>query len=358
MEGTDEDGEGELLSTSSAPSQTIFSRPHRNENYASTKVGVSEETIRRILKPGLYVPTVTFFKDTEELDDSTITQHAVRMAKAGVVGIITQGTYGEAVHLSRAERSKVTRLTRHAIGAAGYVQLPIIVGCGAQSTSETIELCHDAKSSGGDYALILPPSTYKGQYTPESIAGFFTDVASASPIPILIYNYPDVTGIDLDAEAIIRLSKHPNITGCKLTCNDMEKLARIAAEVHPAVPSDRGLEFLCLAGSADATVQALERGGSGVIAGLANVAPKTCVKLVELFHLGKVDEAKESQGVVSTADHAAVTKGVVGIKAALQVYFQYGGFARRPLPRPDKEGMERYSEGFGEVIHVEKSMGG
>src|SRR5205814_329316 len=110
----------------------------------------------RPLVPGVYVPTVCFFDEiTEDLDIPTIKKHAVRMAKAGVAGIATQGSNGEAVNLSHAERRLVTAATREALDNAGYHDMPIIVGCGAQSTRETLELCHDAFLSGGDYVLVL-----------------------------------------------------------------------------------------------------------------------------------------------------------------------------------------------------------
>lgn len=100
----------------------------------------------------------------------------------------------------------------------------MIVGCGNNTTSETIELCHDTKAPGGGYALVLPQPAYKSLYTKDSMKRFLTDVASASPIPILLYNYPAVTGTELDADTIIDLAKRPNIVGCKLTCNNMGKL--------------------------------------------------------------------------------------------------------------------------------------
>lgn len=319
-------------------------------------MGVSEENIRRILKPGLYVPTLAFFKDNEDLDEEMIRQHAIRMARAGVMGIIVQGTYGEAAHLSHTERCKVTRTTRHAVAIAGYPQLPVIVGCGAQTTSEAIELCHNAKSSGGDYALILPPSAYRSQYSNDALKGFFTDIASASPIPILLYNYPSVTGIELDSNMIIDLAKHPNITGCKLTCNDMGKLNRIAAATDAATSTDPGSGFMCFAGSADATVQALVGGGSGVIAGLANIAPKTCVKLVELHNLGRADEARRIQTAVARADLAIIASGIVGAKSALKAFYGYGGFGRKPLPRSGEQEVAGYADEFKEIVEMENSQ--
>jgi 4-hydroxy-2-oxoglutarate aldolase len=312
----------------------------------------------RPLVPGLYVPTVAFFnKTTEELDLATIARHAVRLAEAGVAGLTTQGSNGEAVHLSHRERKIVTSTTRKALDNAGFRDMPVIVGCGAQSTRETIELCREALLSGGDYALVLPPSYYRPLFKSESIIEFFNDVADESPIPILIYNYPGaVSGIDLDSDAIIRLSKHRNIVGCKLTCGNTGKLNRIAAATMASTPTDVGSGFMCLGGSCDFTLQTLLGGGSGTIGGLANIAPKACVKIINLYTAGNFKEAKKMQAVVARGDWAAIQGGIIGTKSALESYFGYGGYARKPLPRPTPEEVAKYAQDFKELVALEKTL--
>merc|ERR1712000_508791 len=187
----------------------------------------------RPLIPGVYVPTMCFFEaKTEEIDTTTIAQHAVRLARAGVTGLATQGSNGEAVHLTHAERYTVTATTRRALNENGFSHLPIIVGCGSQSTRETIEYCREAYEAGGDYALVLPPSYYATLFAPasETILNYFTTVADSSPIPILIYNFPGgANGVDLSSDVIIKLSQHPNIVGVKLTCGNTGKLNRVAS---------------------------------------------------------------------------------------------------------------------------------
>jgi 4-hydroxy-2-oxoglutarate aldolase len=318
------------------------------------------------LIPGVYVPTVTFFKPvTEDLDLSTIASHAVRLAQAGVAGIATQGSNGEAVHLSHAERQTVTRTTRTALDDAGFANLPIIVGCGGQSTRETIQFCHEAVVSGGDYALILPPNYYKALFTSETIYEFFTTVADASPIPILIYNYPAAaSGIDLSSDDIVALAKHPNIVGCKLTCGNTGKLARIAAATSAASPTNPpsatsgtpNQPFMCLGGSADFTLQTLIVGGSGIICGIGNVAPKACVRVFDRVAEGDLLGAKKTQEVVARGDWAAISTGIVGTKSALESYFGYGGLCRQPLPAPIKGDVVRFKTAFEEIVEYEKTL--
>jgi len=347
------------LTSSSEAADSIDSQSQFSESNESTSVSsVDDVQNLRPLKPGVYVPTVTFFRaDNEDLDLDIIASHAVRLAKAGVAGITTQGSNGEAVHLSRAERKLVTKTTRTALNDAGFNTLPIIVGCGSQSTRETIELCREALSSGGDYALVLPPSYYKALFDSGSLVEYFQDVADASPVPILIYNYPAaVGGIDFDSDVITMLSKHSNIVGCKLTCGNTGKLARIAAATDAASPSSRGSGFMCMGGSADFTLQTLVVGGSGVICGVGNVVPKACVEVVKLYAAGKLAEARKLQAVVARGDWAAISGGIVGTKSALETYYGYGGHARKPLPRASKQDVVKSANDFKEVIELEKAM--
>jgi len=313
---------------------------------------------RRALLPGIYVPTVAFFDpDTEDLDLETTAKHAVRLAEAGVKGITTQGSNGEAVHMSHRERSLVTAATRAALDKAGFVDMPVIVGCGAQSTRETIELCFDGHAAGGDYALVLPPSYYSGLHAKDTVMDFFQDVATASPIPIIIYNFPPAAGgIDLNSDKVIELSHHSNIVGCKLTCGNTGKLNRIAAGTRAATPSEPGSGFMCMGGSADFTLQTMVGGGSGIIGGFANIAPKACVKLIDLIESGNMKEARKLQATIARGDWAAIQGGVVGTKCALQMHFGYGGYARKPLPRPGKEECKRWRDAFDEIVTLERSL--
>jgi len=314
--------------------------------------------VRRALVPGIYVPTVAFFDpNSEDLDTEVVARHAVRMAKAGVSGITTQGSNGEAVHLSHKERCIITSTTRSALDDAGFGYLPIIVGCGAQSTRECIELCKEAAAAGGDYALVLPPAYYQGLFSHDTVEEFFRDVASASPIPIIIYNYPGaVSGLDLNSNVVVELAQHPNIVGCKLTCGNTGKLNRIAAATRATTFLDPGSGFMCMGGSVDFTLQTLIGGGSGVIGGVANIAPKACVRLAKLFEFGKFSEARKLQAILARGDWAAIQGGIIGTKAGLMSHFGYGGFARKPLPRPSKEETRKWHDAFEELVALENSL--
>jgi dihydrodipicolinate synthase/N-acetylneuraminate lyase len=303
----------------------------------------------RLLVPGVYVPTVAFFTENEDVDISTVERHAAYLAKTGLAGIVVQGSNGEAVHLDREERNSITAATRRALDSVGATSLPVIVGTGAPSTRETINLCKDAAASGGDYVLVLPPSYYKSLISNEALLDHFRAVADASPIPVLIYNFPGASsGLDLSSDDIIALAAHPNIIGTKLTCGNTGKLARIAAQTGPS--------FLTFGGSCDFTLQTLIVGGAGVIAGTANLIPRACVQIQELYNAGRVEEAQKVQAVVARADWHAIKGGFVAVKSALQSYRGYGLKPRRPCVAPSAEGVAALKEAFSEGIELETQL--
>lgn len=313
---------------------------------------------QRPLKAGINVPLVAFFHpETEDIDIEATKKHAIRLAQAGLTALTVQGSNGEAVHLTREERSLVTSTVRQALDSAGFEHIPIVVGCAAQSVRESVLLCKDAYNAGGDYALVLPPSYYKAAYTDKVLLDYFLNLADESPIPIVIYNYPGaVAGIDLSSDHITTLAKHPKIVGCKLTCGNTGKLARIASAVNAATSTSENSGWMCMGGSADFTLQTLIAGGSGIITGLGNVVPKACVRVFDLYKAGKVAEAQKLQAIVARGDWAVISGGVVGTKAGLEAWYGYGGIARRPLPKPSQEDMAKYKDMLKEVVELENSL--
>lgn len=325
---------------------------------AATTTTTAGTATGRPLTAGVYVPTHAFFDlDSEDLDLDTTRRHAVRLARAGVAGITTHGSNGEAAHLTPDERHAVTRATRDALDEAGLGSLPIIAGCGAQSTRETVALCRDAARAGADYALVLPPSYYKTLMTRDSLLDFFRDVATASPVPLVIYNFPGAAGgLDLDSDALVELAAHPHIAGVKLTCGNTGKLARVAAATNAVTPASPGSGFVVLGGSADFALQTLVVGGSGILAGLGNIAPRACVRLVQLYAAGNLAKAQKLQVPVAQADWVAIKGGVVGGKCGLVSHFGYGGYGRRPLPRPTPAEKSAFRSGFAELVAIENGL--
>jgi L-threo-3-deoxy-hexylosonate aldolase len=301
---------------------------------------------------------MTFFDpEIEELDIASIKRHAVRLAEAGLVGLVTMGSNGEAVHLSRDEKSLVTKVTREALDHAGFTEIPVMVGATEGSVQGTVSLIKEAAAAGGEYTLLLPPSYYRGLMDDEAVYSYFTQVADISPLPIILYNYPGaVAGIDMDSDLLILLAKHPNIIGTKFTCGNTGKLTRVALATNAMTPFSKGSGYMAFGGMCDFTVQTLVSGGSGIIAGGANVMPKTCVKVWDLYTSGKIHEAFEMQKILSKGDWVLTKAAIAGTKSAIQSYYGYGGYPRSPLKRLDDVRTRAISDGIAEVMKLEKSL--
>ncbi|HEY7347498.1 MAG TPA: dihydrodipicolinate synthase family protein [Ktedonobacterales bacterium] len=273
---------------------------------------------------GIYPPVPTFFDARGELDLATLHNHIQRLTEPGncwVAGIVALGSNGEAAHLDDTERGEVIRAIRETAPAA----VPVLAGASAQSTRATLALCEAAARDGAAAALVLPPSYFRGQMTMQALVRHYHMVADASPIPVVIYNMPGSTGgLDLDAATILAIAEHPRVIGVKDSAGNVTKLTEIAARARAG--------FRTLAGSAGFLLPALVVGASGAVAALANILPRQCHDLIELFHQGKLAEARELQARL-TPINTAVTSGygVPGLKAALELSAGYGGAPRAPL---------------------------
>jgi len=280
--------------------------------------------MQNILASGIYPPLPTFFDEQGELDLVTLRKHIHRLMESGIAGYVLMGTNGEAVHLSDDERAQIITTTKELNESAGH-SLPIIAGCGDQSTRATIARCRQAAHSGANIALVLPPFYYRSRMENHALIAHYRTVAENSPLPILIYNMPGSTaGLDLDATTICTLAEHPNIIGIKDSAGNIAKLAQIVATVRPT--------FSVFAGSASYLLPALAVGAIGAVSALANVYPRAICRLQTLFEQGKLQEARTLQAQI-ILPNAVVTAlySVPGLKAALEFAAGYGGNPRMPL---------------------------
>ncbi len=218
------------------------------------------------LPSGIYPPLPTFFDAHDELDLPTLRRHIQHLADSGIAGYVLMGSNGEAVHLMDDERAQVITTAREIVGENS--SMPIIVGCGDQSTRATI--------------------------------------------------------LDLDAATICALAEHPNIIGVKDSAGNVAKLAQIVASV-PSL-------FHVFAGSAGYLLPALAVGAVGAVAALANVFPNEVCDIQALFEAGQLEDARILQASLIPANAAVTTiYSVPGLKAALEYEVGYGGKPRMPL---------------------------
>ncbi|KLU91344.1 dihydrodipicolinate synthase [Magnaporthiopsis poae ATCC 64411] len=228
---------------------------------------------------------------------------------------------------------------------------PIVAGISAQSTRETILCAREAAEAGANFGLLLPPSYWAKAVTPDAMLAYYREVADASPIPIVIYNFPGVTGgIDVDSDQIAALAEHPNIVAAKLTCGNIGKVVRLASKFSPA-------QFGVYGGSADYLVPTLEGGGVGCVTGMGNVFPRATARVYDLWRDGKKDEAKKLQELVGNAEWAC-KKGLALTKFAAWHFIgrkhlgieERGTFApRKPYLEPG-EAMREWTVGTMQVL--------
>ncbi len=273
---------------------------------------------------GIYPPIPTFFTESGELDLATLRRHLKRLTAPehmSIAGIVALGSNGEAAHLDEQERQQVISFIREETPAT----IPVLAGASAQSTRATIALCEAAARAGAEAALILPPSYFRTQMSREALVRHYLAVASASPLPTVIYNMPASTGgLDLDAETIIAISEHPRVLGVKDSAGNVTKLAEIAAKARQG--------FRVMAGSAGFLLPSLVVGATGAVAALANVAPRQCRMVIDLFQQGQLEEARTLQARLVPINTAVTSRyGVPGLKAALELAAGYGGLPRPPL---------------------------
>ncbi len=268
---------------------------------------------------GIFAPVPTPFVD----DALALDKFAANVAKWGetpLSGLVIGGSNGEFCLLEREEKVELVRVARQTLPS----QKLVIAGTGEESTQGTIRLTRACAEAGADAALVLNPYYYKDTYTDAAIKHFFLNVAEASPIPVLLYNMPKNTGLNLSAKLVVELSAHPNIVGLKDSSGNIVQMAEIVANTPPT--------FATLAGSGSFLLAALAIGAQGGTMALANVLPNECAALLDLFFAGKMEEARALQHALLKPNHAVTARfGVAGLKAAVELYGYFGGAPRPPL---------------------------
>jgi 4-hydroxy-2-oxoglutarate aldolase len=230
------------------------------------------------------------------------------------------GSNGEFVYLSKEERRRVVEAVREVIPEDRI----LIVGSGMESTQATIAMTETMTQAGAQVAIVVTPSYFTKMMNAKSLEHHYEQVAQASPIPILLYNVPANTGLNLPVEATIRLSAHPNIIGMKDSGGD---ITRIGAILHGVQE-----EFSVLAGSGGFLLAALVVGAKGCISALANIAATDMAELMDAFEKKDLNRARDIQlRLISVNTTVTSLTGVAGLKVAMEFLGYYGGSVRSPL---------------------------
>ncbi len=268
---------------------------------------------------GIFPPITTPFVNGELSIDKL--KHNISIwNKTKLSGYVVMGSNGEAVLLTKEEKLKLIEQTK----IFSSPEKIIIVGTGSDSIKETILLTNAAANFGADYALVLTPSFYKSEMKHNNYLKYFSEVADNSKIPIIIYNVPKFTGVDIEVETVADLSKHQNIVGIKNSTENSRQIIEFVSNTHK--------DFKVIVGTASMLFNGITSGAVGGILALANIAPEQCILIQKFIEEKNFDEAFKLQQKIIQANKAVTSKyGVAGLKYAMDLLGYFGGEPRIPL---------------------------
>jgi len=269
---------------------------------------------------GVFAPIPTPFDDRDRVDTARLKKALAKWVQRPLHGFVVLGSNGEAVLMDDFESDQVIVAAREAVPP----EKRFIVGTGRESTQATIKATKRAAEHGADAVLVRTPGFFKAQMSNDAFVRHYTAVADASPVPVLLYNFTALTGVNLLPAAVARLAPHPNIIGMKESGGDIAQVADLVS----LTPKD----FMVLAGSAPTFYAALCVGAVGGILALGCAAPDACVQLFELTRAGRHEEAIALQRrLVPLARLLGGVHGVPGLKAAMNLLGYDVGIPRPPL---------------------------
>ena len=222
---------------------------------------------------------VTPFKNGA-VDKKAFAELVERQIAGGSAGLVPVGTTGETSTLSTEEHKAVVSLCVEV--AAGRV--PVIAGAGSNSTDEAIDFVGHAKAAGADAALVVCP--YYNNPNQDGLYAHFKAINDAVAMPVILYNVPGRTIVDLQPSTVARLARLPNVVGIKDATGDMERVSQHAAQIG------EGEQFVQLSGDDPSALGHLAMGGAGCISVTANVMPEACAAMHKAFNAGDFETAQ------------------------------------------------------------------
>jgi 4-hydroxy-2-oxoglutarate aldolase len=281
---------------------------------------MSAKSMTDINLNGILPPLTTPFDEAGRTDYDALGRNIDEYNARGLAGYVALGSNGEAVHLTTDERARVIEtIRRHATPAH-----TVVAGINEFSTRAAIESVRSAADAGADCALVVTPYFYKSHMTQGALADFFTEVADASRLPLLIYNVPQNTGVVIEPQTTAGLASHENIIGVKDSSGNMGALAE-TIRLAPA-------EFKVMVGNGGIFYSSLLSGATGAVLAVACAVPRACVDLYEAARAADHERARELQNRIAPLSHIVTAGlGVAALKAVIEMAGLVGGPPRAPL---------------------------
>ena len=337
-----------------------------------------------MLLHGIFPPITTPFYPDGNVYYKKLESNVERYSRTPVAGIVVLGSTGEAIMLSDQERRDVLKSAR----AATAPNKVLIAGTGVESAIETLRLTEYAAELGYDVAMVRTPHYYKKQMEPANMLAFYRTVADRSPIPVIVYNFPQATGYDISAELVIELAEHPNVIGIKESSGNLEKVRQMVegtrhikrsaavtetfdaltprmlaaansaanegGELVPvgvlsgakdAKPSSSAVTvvgkiktrrkevgFQVMVGAAHQLQPSLDAGAVGAILAFACPAPTACYEIYAAWKEGDAELARlKQERIVKSSQRVVGDLGIPGVKHGMDFNGYYGGPSRLPF---------------------------
>lgn len=281
---------------------------------------------------GTYVAMVTPFTKDEEIDEEGFRSNINFLIDNGVNGLLAAGTTGESATLSHDEHKKVIEILIDEVDG----RVETLAGAGSNSTKEAIDLVKFSEDAGADAALVITPYYNKPQQ--HGLIDHYQVISDASDIPIIAYNVPSRTGVNLDVDTIVELAKIDNVDAIKEASGSIDKIS----EIYKAL-SLEGLEedFNILSGEDGLTLPIMALGGTGVISASANVDPRKMVLMVDSMLNEDYQRAQELHyEMINLIKALFVESNPVPAKTAMRIMGLPSGPLRQPLADMKDENVE------------------
>lgn len=288
---------------------------------------------------GIFPPIATPFDRDGEIYEAKVEHNITKWNKTGLAGYVVCGSTGESVFLTFEEKLRLFEL------AAKYAdpEKLLLCGTGVESVRETVDLTNRAAEMGYKAAMVRTPHYYKNLVNNGAAqALYYRAVADAAKIPLMIYNWPQATGVDIPADAVAALSEHPNIIAIKESSGNIEKVMQMIRETKPG--------FQVLVGSAPTLAPSFAVGAVGAVLAYANAAPYSTIAIWEAHRQREFDAAMDWQRRIALAAVLVTTKyGIPGLKYAMDLNGYYGGPVRAPLTPVGPEAKAEIEAAFADL---------
>ncbi|MFW5980488.1 MAG: dihydrodipicolinate synthase family protein [Halanaerobiaceae bacterium] len=290
---------------------------------------------------GIFIPMGTPFRN-QEIALEQLKENVEKLNQTGISGYMPLGTNGEFKSLSDEESLEVIET----VNKARSEEKILMAGTGRESVKETIKFTEKAAEKGIDYAVVLTPHYFARLLTEKALIEFFTEVAAASPVPVLLYSAPGyASGVKVTKNVVKEVAEHPNIAGMKdTTPSDMINYLIAARDTD---------NFKVLAGSISNLYTGVTLGAAGGTISMANYLPDLCAKLFNLIRDKNNKVTRELYLELYNLNKAISSRyGVAGVKTAMDIMGYNGGSPRKPVKKLEENAVKEIETKLKQTLKI------